>query len=257
MPDHLDRQPYGQSFSSVPEGLVSEYRYGPTPDGPVLPRSLKRPRRSSPRLQTFDYTGPYAYSLTLNAERNRPHFTKDLFVRFSIAKLLDLAAAHKFEVLAYCFMPNHVHVLVKGLTRSSRLKPFMQQFKQALGIAYKTEHGAQLWHRSYHDHVARTDEDLERAAAYIWANPVRAALVERIEDYPWSGPRERIESNSGRSPSVRNVKPNRSGGGQSLSSVPTNGPSSARNVGGVRNVVGQSLSSVPTEQLSVTPGGPG
>jgi putative transposase len=136
-------------------------------------------------------------------------------VRFSIKTLHEKAAGHGFEVLAYCFMPNHVHLLVVGLIETSRLQPFVQQFKQITGFAFKQEHGAPLWHRSYHDRVLRRDEDLPAVAAYIWGNPVRAGLVESVEEYPYSGPTERLTGETGRLGDEAVL------GGQSLSSVRT------------------------------------
>jgi putative transposase len=214
---------YGQSFSSVPDRIVSEDWYGQTPDGPLLPKGITRPRRSSPRLGSFEYTGPYAYYLTLNTDAGRAYFREDRFIRFCMNVVNEKAAANSFELLAYCFMPNHVHLLVKGLAESSRLKPFIQQFKQVTGFAFKTDHRRPLWHRSFHDHVARAEEDLHAVAAYIWNNPAKAGIVKRIEEYPYSGPRERL--------------------------VPSEGPSMARSVGVDRDVGGQSLSSVRTSLL--------
>jgi REP-associated tyrosine transposase len=123
-------------------------------------------------------------------------------------------------VLAYCFMPHHVHLLVVGLPESSRLESLIKGLKQITGFAFKQEHGAPLWHRSYHDRmlrrVLRKDEDLYTAAAYIWGNPVRAGLVERAEDYPYSGPAERLLGGAGRLGDQAAL------GGQTLRSVRTN-----------------------------------
>ena len=217
MPEPSARTPgsYGQSFSSVRGGPAPARRPAPPNNTPLLPRGLKQPRRSSPRLESFDYTGPYAYSITINAEGGRPHFRDARFVRFCIGTLHERAAVHAFEVLAYCFMPNHVHLLVVGLTEFSRLQPFMQQFKQITGFAFKQEHGAPLWHRSYYDRVLRKDEDLQTVAAYIWANPVRIGLVQTAEDYPYSGPAERLLGEAERLGDEAAL------GGQSLSSVRT------------------------------------
>ncbi len=44
-----------------------------------------------------------------------------------------------------------------------------------------------LWQRSFFDHALRRNEDEIRTARYILANPVRAGLVERANDYSLSG----------------------------------------------------------------------
>ena len=81
-------------------------------------------------------------------------------------------------------MPDHVHLLVAG-GRDAPLVRFVQHFKQATG-----HHHPGLWQRSYYDHILRHEETIEGVARYIWANPVRAEIVENVLAYPYSGPRE-------------------------------------------------------------------
>ena len=64
---------------------------------------------------------------------------------------------------------------------------FMKLFKQLAGYLYKRIFGRSLWQKGYHDHVLRREEHIGAVARYIFANPVRAGLVEAIEDYPYSG----------------------------------------------------------------------
>ena len=206
--------PYGRSFSSVRQPYEGE-RHPALPNNRPLPPSGVKPRRSSPRLESFDYIGLYAYSITINTDERRPYFRDSGLVGFCVRVLDERASKHGFEVLAYCFMPNHVHLPVIGLTEDSRLKLFLQQFKQITGYRFKQEHGAHLWHRSYHDHVARAEEDIHAVAAYIRANPVRAGLVERAEDYPYSRPAECLLGDAGRLGDKGAL------GGQRLSSVRT------------------------------------
>jgi hypothetical protein len=59
-------------------------------------------------------------------------------------------------------------------------------------------------------------------AAYIWANPVRAGLVQNPEDYAYSGPRERLSGEAGR------LRDEAALGGQTLRSVLTDAAPPAR-----------------------------
>ena len=169
-----DQLPYGQSFSSVKNsgGFAA--------------------RKSSPRLKGFDYTGTYAYLITMNAADRLPHFTSPALVDSCLGRLSDLAERHSFEVFAYCFMPDHLHLLLQGTSENSRLDRFMRQFKQITSYHFQQQAGSGLWHRSYHDRVLRHEEALSDVANYIWHNPVRAGLANSREDYPFSGPPERI-----------------------------------------------------------------
>jgi hypothetical protein len=81
-------------------------------------------------------------------------------------------------------MPDHVHLLVVG-SHDASLVRFVQHFKQATVHRHPG-----LWQRSYYDHILRQEEDFEDVARYIWANPVRAGMVENVLAHPHSGPRE-------------------------------------------------------------------
>ena len=148
--------------------------------------------RKSPRLKDFDYAGPFAYSLTL-VTRGRAAALNDPYVVQPVLDCLALSCArYGFSFHAYCFMPDHLHLLVSGQDDSS-LPHFVRHFKQLSGHRYKREHGAPLWQISYHDHVLRRDEDLLALARYIWDNPVRAGLAQDRSEYPFSGPRSMME----------------------------------------------------------------
>ncbi len=172
--DSPHQSPYGQSFSSVKSngGFAA--------------------RKSSPRLRGFDYTGTHAYLITMNTANRLPHFSSAGLVESCLSRLSELAQRHSFDVFAYCFMPDHIHLLLQGTSESSRLDRFMQQFKQVTSYHFKRQAGSGLWHRSYHDRVLRQEEALPDVANYIWHNPVRAGLVDTRERYPFSGPAERL-----------------------------------------------------------------
>lgn len=63
----------------------------------------------------------------------------------------------------------------------------MKSFKQQSSFEYKQRFGAPLWQRSYHDHVLRTDAEIEPQIAYIMNNPVEGGLVDEAHEYPFLG----------------------------------------------------------------------
>ena len=136
----------------------------------------------------FDYQGRFAYSLTLVTRTRATIFTADNIVTPCIEAMNRSLESYDFTLYAFCFMPDHLHLLVSGDDSSSLLR-FAQHFKQLSGFAYKKTTGANLWQISYWDRVLRSDEDLNSAARYIWGNPVRAGLVEDPRVYAFSGPK--------------------------------------------------------------------
>jgi putative transposase len=155
------------------------------------------PRKSSPRLPDFDYRGRHGYFATINTADRQRELVGD-FAETCVDTLLDSAAQSSFEVMAYCLMPDHVHVLVHGTMADADLVRYVKLFKQLTGFAFKKRTGRQLWHRSFHDHVLRGEEDVDDIAAYIWHNPVRAGLVVSAVEYAYSGPSERLGALSDR-----------------------------------------------------------
>jgi putative transposase len=93
----------------------------------------------------------------------------------------------RFALIAYCFMPDHLHLLIKGGCEASDCRAFVRRAKQYSGFYYAKAHGGKLWQRYGYDHVLRDEEKTAIVARYILNNPVRAGLVKRIEDYPYCG----------------------------------------------------------------------
>ncbi len=102
-------------------------------------------------------------------------------------QLEHAANALAFHLLAYCFMPDHVHILVQGKNDEARLLQFVQRFKQLTGYRYKRAYGYSLWQQSFYDRVLRDDEDIVTVGEYIFGNPVTAGLVADTSDYALSG----------------------------------------------------------------------
>ena len=90
-------------------------------------------------------------------------------------------------VIAYCFMPDHLHLLVEGTDPASQLTEFVRIFKQRSSFHWKKAFGSELWQRSYFERVLRGDESSIDIARYILANPLRAGIVESVENYPFLG----------------------------------------------------------------------
>jgi REP element-mobilizing transposase RayT len=92
----------------------------------------------------------------------------------------------EFDLLAYVFMPDHVHALVAGRSPTSDFLAFMRVLRQRMSTTYH-DLGAddRLWQDGYYEHVLRSDEASERLITYMLANPVRAGLVENAADYKY------------------------------------------------------------------------
>jgi putative transposase len=138
-------------------------------------------------LKTFDYLGFHRYSLTFCTDRRQKMFTTQDVVHLVLAQIARASGQYQFGIVAYCFMPDHTHLLIEGQSADSDAKEFIARAKQYSGFHYKKARRSRLWQRYGFEHVLRDDELTLVAAKYILENPIRAGLVERVEDYSFVG----------------------------------------------------------------------
>ena len=104
-----------------------------------------------------------------------------------VVQLARTADAERFAVIAYCFMPDHMHAVIEGIHDASDFQEFVRIFKQRSAFAWKQSTGRKLWHRGYFDRILRDHPDTMTAIRYVIENPIRARLVVHPEDYPYLG----------------------------------------------------------------------
>jgi len=101
----------------------------------------------------------------------------------------EAAQEARVGIWAWCLMPNHVHLVLvphdeDGLRRAlarahRRYAGFIQARRRRTGHFWQGRYGA----------VAMDEEHLAAAYRYVNLNPVRARLVARAENWPWSSAR--------------------------------------------------------------------
>jgi REP element-mobilizing transposase RayT len=116
--------------------------------------------------------------------------------RKEIAGLVENALLHfdneRYRLLAWCIMPNHVHVVVE-LLQGHRLGSILHSWKSFTANRANTLIGrtGAFWHDDFFDRYMRDEEHLERTIGYVEQNPVKASLVDSVEKWPWSSARFR------------------------------------------------------------------
>jgi len=110
-------------------------------------------------------------------------------VELAREQIFTTARLEGFAILAYCFMPDHVHLLVEGVRERADLRRFAKLAKQRSGALYARRVRRALWQKGYYERVLRDVDDAHEIARYILANPVRAGLAWSPIDYPYAGSR--------------------------------------------------------------------
>ena len=143
-------------------------------------------KRRSLRLQHFDYSQPCTVHLIWGTFQRRALLHG--FLAADVVETVD-DQARKMSVLliAYCVMPDHVHILVSSEGQANPLS-IVGRIKGKTTHQYWRRGGlGRLWQRGFYDHVLRSSEATEDLARYILGNPVRKGLADSPGDYPFSG----------------------------------------------------------------------
>lgn len=109
----------------------------------------------------------------------------------AIASIVENALLHRdgqrYRLLAWCIMPNHVHMLIE--TRDDWPLPgLVQGWKSftAKAINHHLGRAGTVWMSDYFDRFIRDDHHLAATIAYIHGNPVKAGLVREEREWPYS-----------------------------------------------------------------------
>jgi putative transposase len=145
------------------------------------------PRPAPRRLPALSYVGTCRYSVRFCTAARARLFASEEAVGLVLSQFLRAARETGMELLAYCFMPDHVHLLVEGTGDSSDGRRFISLAKQYSGFYFARRFGRRLWQPYGYERVLRNDEATLVVARYILENPIRAGLVEVAEDYPYLG----------------------------------------------------------------------
>lgn len=93
----------------------------------------------------------------------------------------------RYALLAWCVMPNHVHVLIEPHADHS-LSDILKSIKgySATRINKALARSGPLWAPDYFDRFIRNDAHFSATLAYVENNPVAAGLCERPQDWAFS-----------------------------------------------------------------------
>lgn len=155
----------------------------------------------------------------------------DIEKDFMLDVIRRYAALYLVEILGFCLMGNHFHILVKvipdykfsdenilkryvdfygderifadGLVPSLRLKlsnlsEFMREIKVNFARFYNRRHNRRgyFWGDRFKSVIVENGETLINCLAYIDLNPLRAGLVERPEQYRWNSLGYHVQANN-------------------------------------------------------------
>ena len=138
------------------------------------------------RLARECYCDQVNVAFTLCVANNVSLLSDNEIVSTFVTFLSAAVEKHDCIVLIYCFMPNHVHLLLKGRRDSSDTWAAVTLFKQRTGFWLGRYRPRVNWQKDFYDHIIRLEEDLGAQVRYIAGNPVRKGLVKDWQQYPFT-----------------------------------------------------------------------
>jgi REP element-mobilizing transposase RayT len=134
---------------------------------------------------------------------NRGHnkqiiFRQDKDYRRYITRLKEYLGLHDVELIAYCLMPNHIHLLLHQ-TSDESLALFMHRLHTAYTMYFNLKYNmiGSVFQGRFKAKFIESDEYLIHVSRYIHLNPLTIIRAQgpalKLENYTWSSYRQYIE----------------------------------------------------------------
>lgn len=144
-------------------------------------------REKNHRLPREFYKGFVSASFTLCIQDKVHAFTELNIISLFTNILSEIIAKGHCIVPVYCFMPDHQHLIMAGISDESDIIKALAAYKQKTGYWLSLNKPGIRWQKDFYDHIIRSDESLSVQVRYILDNPVRKGLVESWQKYPFKG----------------------------------------------------------------------
>lgn len=148
-----------------------------------------------------------AYYLTSVTKDRLPVFRLDTMKTVACNALGEARTSCGFLLFAYVIMPDHIHLVTDSEQKAKRVLQFVngivsrrvidflkqQGYESSLRKLqheeYERRHKYSLWDHHPNIRLLTSEEMFMQRVNYTHQNPVRAGLVNRVEDYRFSGVR--------------------------------------------------------------------
>jgi REP element-mobilizing transposase RayT len=133
----------------------------------------------------MNYPGTFYHVLSRGNEKREIFRDKSDYLRF-LEKTGQMVERFKMEVHAYVLMKNHYHLLIH--TQEANLSRAIQWLGVSYSVRFNFRHQrtGHLFQGRFKSFLIENERYFTALVLYIHGNPLRAGLVGRLEDYPWS-----------------------------------------------------------------------
>lgn len=129
------------------------------------------------------------YHVMLRGNSRQPIFFADLDRRRWMRLLATGIERYRCRIHAFCWMTNHVHMVVQVSDLPSGLLIGWVASQYARATNKRLNRSGHLFERPYRGKLVDVDSYLLQLIRYIHRNPVAARIIDNPEHYPWSSHR--------------------------------------------------------------------
>ncbi|SHK52033.1 REP-associated tyrosine transposase [Hymenobacter psychrotolerans] len=128
------------------------------------------------------------FDAQLDQAAHGPRWLAEPAVAAVVSEALHFRHGKAYELICFCLMPNHVHIVVQLPDDAPDFMRTLQSLKMntALKANKILEREGQFWQRESYDHIVRDGKELQRIVAYVLENPVKAGLTDNWQDWPYT-----------------------------------------------------------------------
>jgi putative transposase len=130
--------------------------------------------------------------VTQRGNRRQQTFFNEEDYQSYLELMSEWCEARQVDIWAYCLMPNHIHLIALPKEKESLTLAIGEAHRRyTRRINFREGWRGHLWQGRFSSFIM-DENHLIACTKYIEMNPVRAGLVERARDWPWSSAKAHI-----------------------------------------------------------------
>jgi REP element-mobilizing transposase RayT len=129
------------------------------------------------------------FDVLIAKSKETPIYLSNPVIAAFVSEALHYHDNERYELIAYCVIPNHVHVIIFPLLNPdgdiypiSRITYSWKRYSANKINKYLDKKG-NLWQAESYDHLIQDEEEFYRVIEYVIDNPVQAGLAKHWKDW--------------------------------------------------------------------------
>jgi len=136
-----------------------------------------------------NYVEGGTYFFTIVTKNRKPLFKDPTLCDLFLVGVEKVKCIHPFELIAYCILPDHIHLLISLPAGVSDYSNIIKEVKRSATLSIKKHLECPdlvVWQDRFWEHTIRDEGDMQTHYEYTLYNPVKHGYMDRMDHWPWS-----------------------------------------------------------------------